>query len=425
MKLSKQIRLGFSLMLLLMMIIGGLFVFNVYKLNEAALNLQGRYSTLYKLFGKPDGEIHTEPGFGKEIVDRAVTLIDEQLKYNYTYMLVILSVSLVFGGIITILFPSKISKPIERLIKATKKVKKGDYSYRIENTGQADEICILADSFNEMLHTIDDTHRSNLDLLHQTQKFNETLNEKVDEATRAIREQQNELVRAYLGTLEAMILALDLRENETSYHSYRVTEYAVYLGKRANLTDEELSVIAKGALLHDIGKIGIPDNILLKPGKLTDDEWVLMKKHPEYGYKLLRNIDFLEESAAIVHTHHERYDGRGYPSGLTKDEIPLGARIFSVADALDAMTSGRSYRQAIPFEDAVLRILEASGTQFDPMVIDVFVDVPVDEWKNIRRRIADLGSGYLKHLMHQLDGYQTGPAAGNGNGKGNGMSLHA
>jgi putative nucleotidyltransferase with HDIG domain len=236
--------------------------------------------------------------------------VDEQMKYNYTYTLIIVGVAIVFGGIITILFPSRITKPIERLIAATKKVKKGDYSYRIDNPEKSDEICILAGSFNEMLQTIDDTHRSNLDLLRQTQEFNETLSEKVEEATRAIREQQNELVRAYFGTLEAMILALDLRENETGYHSYRVTEYAVYLGKHANLTDEELSVMAKGALLHDIGKIGIPDSILLKPGKLTDDEWVLMKKHPEFGYNLLRNIDFLEESAVIVHTHHERYDGR-------------------------------------------------------------------------------------------------------------------
>jgi putative nucleotidyltransferase with HDIG domain len=338
--------------------------------------------------------------------------VDEQMKYNYTYTLIIVGVAIVFGGIITVLFPSRITKPIERLIAATKKVKKGDYSYRIDNPEKSDEICILAGSFNEMLQTIDDTHRSNLDLLRQTQEFNETLNERVREATLAIREQQNELVRAYFGTLEAMILALDLRENETGYHSYRVTEYAVYLGKHARLTDEELSVMAKGALLHDIGKIGIPDSILLKPGKLTDEEWVLMKKHPEFGYNLLRNIDFLEESAVIVHTHHERYDGQGYPAGLSRDEIPLGARIFSVADALDAMTSERSYRRALPFEEAVRRITEASGSQFDPDVVDIFLEIPIDVWKNIRKRIAESGSDYLKQLVHQLNGYKTEPVNG-------------
>lgn len=196
MKLSKQIRLGFGLMLVLMLIIGGLFIFNVYRLNESASNLEGRYSTLYKLFSNPDSQIQSEPGFGKEIVDRAVTLVDEQLKYNYTYVLIIVGVSLVFGGIITILFPVKITKPIERLITATKTVKKGDYSYRIENSGEADEIWILAGSFNEMLQNIEDTHISNLELIDQTKKFNETLSEKVQEATQAIREQQNELLKA-------------------------------------------------------------------------------------------------------------------------------------------------------------------------------------------------------------------------------------
>lgn len=196
MKLSKQIRLGFGLMLVLMVIIGGLFVFNVYRLNEAASNLEGRYSTLYKLFSNPDSQIKSDPGFGKEIVDRAVTLVDQQLKYNYTYVLIIVGVSLVFGGIITILFPAKITKPIERLITVTKTVKKGDYSYRIKSVGEADEISVLAGSFNEMLQDIENTHKSNLDLIEQTKRFNETLTERVEEATRAIRDQQNELIKA-------------------------------------------------------------------------------------------------------------------------------------------------------------------------------------------------------------------------------------
>jgi two-component system, NtrC family, sensor kinase len=197
-KLSKQIRLGFGLMLVLMIIIGGLFVFNVYRLNEAASNLEGRYSTLYKLFSNPapDTEVQTDPGFGKEIVDRAVTLVDEQLKYNYTYVLIIVGVSLVFGGIIAILFPAKITKPIERLVTATRTVKKGDYSFRIKSVGEADEISVLAGSFNEMLQNIEDTHKSNIELIDQTKKFNETLREKVHEATQEIRDQQTELLKA-------------------------------------------------------------------------------------------------------------------------------------------------------------------------------------------------------------------------------------
>jgi HAMP domain-containing protein len=162
-------------MLILMIIIGGLFIYNVYRLTEAASNLEGRYSTLYKLFSNPDNKIESDPGFGKEIVDRAVALVDEQLKYNYRYVLIIVGVSLVFAGIIAILFPAKITRPIERLINATKTVKKGDYSYRIKSVGEADEISILAGSFNDMLQNIEDTHRSNIELLEQTKRFNETL----------------------------------------------------------------------------------------------------------------------------------------------------------------------------------------------------------------------------------------------------------
>lgn len=221
-----------------------------------------------------------------------------------------------------------------------------------------------------------------------------------------VEEQTQELVELYSGTLEAMILALDLREHETGYHSYRVTEYAINLGKHMKLSDEELSIIAKGALLHDIGKIGVPDNILLKPDKLTDEEWELMRKHAQFGYDLLKKIDFLEESAKIVHTHHERYDGQGYPTGLSGDEIPLGSRVFSVVDALDAMTSRRTYRKALPFEDAVQIIAEASGSQFDPAVVGVFVKIPVEEWKNIKKQVTGSGSEYLKQLMFELSKYR-------------------
>lgn len=219
---------------------------------------------------------------------------------------------------------------------------------------------------------------------------------------RKVADQTRELVKLYSGTLEAMILALDLREHETGHHSYRVTEYALNLGRHLRLDESQLSVIAKGALLHDIGKIGVPDNILLKPDSLTDEEWELMKQHAHLGYELLNKIEFLEESSLIVYTHHERYDGNGYPQGLAGDEIPLGARIFSVVDAFDAMTSKRVYKKAMPFEEAVDRIRESSGTQFDPVVVDTFVNVPVDEWKNIRKKVASSGSQYLKGLMFEL-----------------------
>ena len=219
---------------------------------------------------------------------------------------------------------------------------------------------------------------------------------------RKVADQTRELVKLYSGTLEAMILALDLREHETGHHSYRVTEYALNLARHLKLSEAQLSVLAKGALLHDIGKIGVPDEILLKPDSLTDEEWGLMKQHAQHGYELLNKIEFLEESSLIVYTHHERYDGKGYPCGLAGDDIPLGARIFSVVDALDAMTSKRVYKEALPFEEAIESIKKASGTQFDPMVVETFVSIPVEEWKNIRKMVANTGSQYLKGLMFEL-----------------------
>lgn len=223
---------------------------------------------------------------------------------------------------------------------------------------------------------------------------------------RKVMDQTQELVKSYSGTLEAMILALDLREHETGYHSYRVTAYAINLGRHMRLSEEELSIIAKGALLHDIGKIGVPDQILLKPDKLTEEEWELMRKHPEFGYELLKKIEFLEKSAQIVRTHHERYDGQGYPSGLAGEDIPLGSRIFSVVDALDAMTSQRTYRDAIPFEEAVQKVAEAAGTQFDPKVVEVFMQIPIEEWMSIKKRAASASSGYLQELMFELSKYK-------------------
>ena len=201
---------------------------------------------------------------------------------------------------------------------------------------------------------------------------------------------------------QTMISALDLREHETGYHSYRVTEYALNLGKRMGLNDDELSVLAKAALLHDIGKIGVPDEILLKPDRLTESEWDIMKKHSRLGYELLQKIDFLGDSASIVLYHHERYDGTGYPEGLSGEEIPLGARIFSVIDALDALTSDRSYRKGVSFETARNVIKKASGTQFDPAVVDVFMSIDCSEWESIKQRVIDSGSEYLKELLFEI-----------------------
>jgi len=238
--------------------------------------------------------------------------------------------------------------------------------------------------------------RSNL--IRQNRDYQRNLEEKV-------KKQTMELIKLYSGTLEAMVLALDLREKETGYHSYRVTEFALTIAKKLDLSESELSVIAKGALLHDIGKIGVPDSILLKPDKLTEKEWAIMKKHPELGYDLLKNIGFLEDSAQIVLHHHEHYDGSGYPVGLMGDQIPLGARIFTIVDSLDAMTSVRVYKDAFSFEESISRIAEASGKQYDPWILEAFMDIGADEYKKIRERVESSGSDYLRGLLYELSQY--------------------
>jgi len=194
-----------------------------------------------------------------------------------------------------------------------------------------------------------------------------------------------ELEKSYENTLETLVSALDFREHETQFHSKRVAMFAVKLAEVMGLAEEERKYIYWGGLLHDIGKIGVSDNILLKPGPLTKSEWVEMKKHPEIGYKILGEVDFLGPAKDIVLYHHERWDGKGYPYGLKNEEIPLYARIFSVADALDAITSERPYRRARTFREAKKEIKRNSGTQFDPEVVKVFLSLPLSIWKKIRR----------------------------------------
>ncbi len=187
---------------------------------------------------------------------------------------------------------------------------------------------------------------------------------------------------AYRGTLEALVGALDARDNEVQGHSYRVSAYSQILAERLGIERGSLEweTIARGALLHDVGKIGIRDAVLQKPGALDDGEWAEMRTHAEIGFGILRGIDFLQPAAALVQAHHERYDGQGYPRGLKGDEIPLGARIFSVADTFDAITTDRPYRRAMPPEVAVAEIQRCAGTQFDPTVVEVFLDVWRELW---------------------------------------------
>lgn len=190
-----------------------------------------------------------------------------------------------------------------------------------------------------------------------------------------------ETASAHEETLEALAGSLELREPYTSGHSQRVRTYTVLLARQLGIRDkDELRLISNGAMFHDIGKIGVPDAILLKPAALTPEEESLLRRHPEMGAELVGRVRFLRESRDLVLSHHERYDGTGYPHGRRAMEIPLGARIFAVADAFDAMTTDRPYRKALSFEEAVARIQEGRGAQFDPAVVDAFLVVGFERW---------------------------------------------
>jgi cyclic di-GMP phosphodiesterase len=222
----------------------------------------------------------------------------------------------------------------------------------------------------------------------ELEKYRHQLEEMVEERTHQLQVAMKRIERAYDETLEALGAALDLRDTETAGHSRRVSLYCLEIARAMGCTNEQLKTIARGAYLHDIGKIGIPDSVLLKQGKLTPEEMSIMQTHVRIGFELLSRIPFLSSASEIVIAHQERYDGAGYPQGLSGEKIPLGARIFAVADTLDAMTSDRPYRKALPFSTAREEVIRESGKQFDPDVVGVFLSLPEQTWENIRRKVS-------------------------------------
>ena len=210
----------------------------------------------------------------------------------------------------------------------------------------------------------------------------------VTERTQRLRQAVKELEESYDITLEALGDALDLKDRETEGHSKRVTAFTIAIAKTMGLPSDQIRVIARGAFLHDIGKMAIPDAILNKPGKLDAAEFETMREHPYRGYQIVKKIPFLAEAAEIVYSHQEKFDGTGYPRGLKNEEIPLGARIFSIADTLDAMTSNRPYRAALPDSAAREEIDRWSGRQFDPDLVKVFLSMPENIWPALREDIG-------------------------------------
>ena len=208
----------------------------------------------------------------------------------------------------------------------------------------------------------------------------------VEKRTEELINTVNKLNETFRFTLRALVTALDTRDTDTQGHSLRVVKYTLKLAELTGLKDEkELKVLEYGALLHDIGKIGIPDAILRKPSQLTKEEWQIMETHPIIGYKILNKIKFLEEASQIVLHHHEKWNGSGYPDKLKGENIPVGSRIFSVADAMDAMTSMRPYRKALTFTHAINELRKNSGSQFDPDIVEAFFKLDLEYWKDERK----------------------------------------
>ena len=191
----------------------------------------------------------------------------------------------------------------------------------------------------------------------------------------------------YFVTLEAFVNAIDAREHEVGSHSLRVTEFSLIIGNACGIQGRDLVDLYCGSLLHDIGKIGVPDAVLHKAGPLNSEELTIMRKHSGIGYGIVRHIGYFARATEIIHTHHEHYDGSGYPRGLKGEEIPRGARVFAVADALDALTVARAYRQAVSFEGAIEELLPSAGKFFDPVVVEAFLAAS-DELKDYIGRIV-------------------------------------
>ena len=224
------------------------------------------------------------------------------------------------------------------------------------------------------------------ELITAKRRYENHLEELVEQRTAELDQALDSLENAYRTTLQALTAALETRDSETHGHSERVVTFSLRLGREYGLTSLEMKALEFGSLLHDIGKIGVPDAILRKPAKLTDEEWVRMREHPMHGQQILRGIKFLEGAAKVVAQHHEKWDGSGYPLGLKAEEIDICARIFSVADAFDAITSDRVYRQGRPYEAASQELDEWIGRQFDPKVVEAFHRVPPEDWDELRRR---------------------------------------
>jgi hypothetical protein len=281
------------------------------------------------------------------------------IQVNLLCMIPIIMIALIYGMKIGALFGISIS-----LFMSTFSLSNDDSGFRIINAF----ISVLVGGFGGgMFGLLSDQRRT----LKESEK---QLSEKVTEQTVELHHLYNELRQAYQTTLEGWARALELRDKETEGHSRRVTEISVAISRKLGLAEGEIRYIYYGALLHDIGKMGIPDEILNKPGPLTLEEREVVNQHPLYAYELLKEIEYLQPAISIPYSHHENWDGTGYPQGLQGEDIPLSARIFSVVDNWDALTSDRPYRRAWSRQKTIKYIQAQSGKMFDPQIVALFTE---------------------------------------------------
>jgi response regulator RpfG family c-di-GMP phosphodiesterase len=245
------------------------------------------------------------------------------------------------------------------------------------------------------------------ELIVAKQRYENHLEELVEQRTAELDQALASLEDAYRSTLKALTAALEARDSETHGHSERVVTYSLRLGREHGLDSGHMKALEFGSLLHDIGKIGVPDAILRKPAKLTEEEWVRMREHPLHGQQILRGIEFLDRASCVVAQHHEKWDGSGYPLGLSGEDIDICARIFAVADAFDAITSDRVYRRGKSYEAAAQELDEWAGKQFDAKVVAAFHRVPKEDWEELHRR--SLRREKENFEKHQLVGARIEP----------------
>jgi HD-GYP domain-containing protein (c-di-GMP phosphodiesterase class II) len=260
-----------------------------------------------------------------------------------------LAIALAGGWLLT----QQITKPLRGFVDVMRLIQNsGDFNMRIDLHPEDKEMLLVEQTFSSLIAKV--------------------------------RESRLKEENTYWSTLQALVLALDIRDNETAGHSVRVTRYSLAVAERMRLDEGAISQIRQGSLLHDIGKIGVPDAILRKNGKLNDTEWKEMQRHPVIGKSFLEDIEFLRPATAVVYCHHEHWDGSGYPNGLSGDAIPLAARVFAVADALDTITSDRYYKKARSFREAREEIQKGAGSHFDPAVVKAFMTLPERTFLRIR-----------------------------------------